>query len=365
MAEPFAEVERLFRAQQASGAFPGGQLVVRRGGRVLCDVAAGRAREARDGQGEVAVTTDTRFQVMSASKPLVGFAVAMLEDAGQIDVTQPVARYFPEFGRDGKGDVTVLDVLTHRSGLVFEELGNHPEWWPDWDRVVRALAEARARHARGTLAYSPAGFGWLLAEVVRRVAGVTLQEFLTARLPSELAGVRFLDPSQRDTVAWSHWLGPPKFMLAGHDLAADFEKVNNGVIAVTACVPGAGMFASAREIAAFYDLVVSGGGGLVRPTTLERYVSAQTSGLERELKVPLRLGRGFALGSLGPHTYGWWNTRPCYGHAGGFGVLGFADPRTRVAVGITTNGHRGVGDLIRRFAPLGSAIRRAARDLTV
>jgi CubicO group peptidase (beta-lactamase class C family) len=364
MKNPFERVEQLFREQQAHGAFPGGQLVVRRRGQVLCDLAVGLACVERAGQREIEVTPETRFQIMSASKPFAGLAIALLEEGGQLDVHLPVARYFPEFAQGGKADVTVLDVLTHRSGLVFEELGKHAEWWRDWDRVVRALAEARPKYRRGTLAYSPGGFGWVLAEIVRRISGQTLQDFLLSRLPAELSGVRFLDPSQRDRVARSYWLGPKKLMLAGHDIAADFEQLNNGYTAIEACVPGAGMLATARELSAFYQLLVDGGRDVIGKRTLERYVTPQTFGFERELKIPLRLGRGFGLGSLGPSPYGWWNTRPCFGHAGGFGVLGFADPRSGVAAAIVTNGHRGVGDLIRRFAPLGSAIRRAARDHT-
>jgi len=62
-----------------------------------------------------------------------------------------------------------------------------------------------------------------------------------------------------------------------------------------------------------------------------------------------------------PHLYGWGNTGACFGHAGGFSTVAWADERSRTAVAIVTNGNRGVGDLLRRCAPLGSAIAGAAR----
>jgi CubicO group peptidase (beta-lactamase class C family) len=358
--DAFAIVKTSFEEQQARGGFPGGQLVVMRDGEVLCDVACGLARGYRGEGGDVvSVTSATRFQVMSASKPFVAFAIALLEDAGQIAVAAPVARYFPEFAQNGKAGITLCDVLLHRSGLLLEELGDHLELWSDWDEVVRAMAAARPRFRRGTLAYSPAGFGWILAEVVRRVSGIPLQEFLLRRFPPELAGVRFIDASQAQSIARSYWLGPDRLMLAGHNIAADFEHINNEITSMKACVPGAGLLASARELAAFYDLLLAGGRGLLSPETLARYVTKQTFGFERQLKIPLALGRGFGLGSIGPHPFGWWNTSPCFGHAGGFGVVAFGDPRSQTAVAIVTNGHRGVGDMIRRFAPLGTQIRRA------
>ena len=359
MTDSFRRVRQLFEAQQARGAFPGGQLVVMRDGQVLHEQHCGISHGLR-GESELrAVTPETRFQVMSASKPFVALAIALLEDAGLVDVTAPVARYIPEFAHHGKQGITVLDVLLHRSGVVLEALLDDPDDWSDWSNVVQAMSDAKPRFPRGTLAYSPAGFGWILGEVVQRVSGNTLQQFLIERLPAELSGVRFVDAQQHSQVARSYWLGPESFMLAGHNIAADFEYVNNELTCVTACVPGAGLLASARELAHFYDLLVRGGRGLLRPETLAKYVTKQTFGLERQMHVPITLGRGFGLGSLGPHAYGWFNTSPCFGHAGGFGVVAFADPRSRAAVAIVTNGHRGVADLIRRFAPLGSAIKSA------
>lgn len=332
---------RLFASQHARGAFPAGQLVVRRGDHVLYDLAVGDATPA------------TRFQVMSASKPFVAYAIALLERDGRLDVTAPVARYVPELGAHGKQDVTVLDVLTHRSGVLLHELQRRPEDWSDWDKVVKAMADATPTFPRGTLAYAPTAFGWILAEVVHRISGQHLQPFLLDRLPPELAGIRFVDATMER--ARSHWLGPPELILAGHNIAADFEHVNNTISTVTACVPGAGLLASARELAAFYALL------LRERASLAAYVGLATSGVEKQMRVPMRLGRGFALGSLGPHPYGWWNTRPCFGHAGGFGVVAYADPRTDTAVAIVTNGHRGVSDMLRRFAPLGRRIRKAVR----
>jgi CubicO group peptidase (beta-lactamase class C family) len=362
--DAFHQVARLFEGQQERGAFPGGQLVVMRDGQVLHEQVCGISRGFR-GESELrGVTAETRFQVMSASKPFVAFAVALLEDAELVDVRAPVARYIPEFANNGKQDITVLDVLLHRSGLLMERVLDDPDDWSDWNNIVSALANAKPRFARGTLAYSPAGFGWILAELLRRVSGQTLEELLLARLPPELSGVRFLDADQYAHVARNYWLGPETFMLAGHNIAADFEHVNNELTCMTACVPGAGLLASAHELAHFYDLLVRGGGGLLRPETLAKYTTKQTFGLERQMHVPLTLGRGFGLGSFGPHAFGWWNTAPCFGHAGGFGVVAFADPRSRAAVAIVTNGHRGISDMIWRFAPLGSAIKRAVARLS-
>src|SRR5262249_39008898 len=117
----------------------------------------------------VAYTRDVRSSVCSAGKPLVAVAIALLEDRGLVDVDRPVASYWPEFGRHGKGDITVLDVLLHRSGLDLRDIERDWRAYRDWDGVMKGIVDAKPTYARGTLASQPMGFGWILGEVVRRV----------------------------------------------------------------------------------------------------------------------------------------------------------------------------------------------------
>jgi len=114
------------------------------------------------------------------------------------------------------------------------------------------------------------------------------------------------------------------------------------------------MYTTARALAAFYARLVRDDS-----PTLKRYTQAQSRGLDKITGAYVVLGRGFALGWRWPHPYGWWNTQRCFGHAGGFSVVAYADRTTSTGIAIVTNGNRSVADLVRRFAPLGSAIRRA------
>jgi CubicO group peptidase (beta-lactamase class C family) len=63
------------------------------------------------------------------------------------------------------------------------------------------------------------------------------------------------------------------------------------------------------------------------------------------------LGRGFALGWFWPHPYGWWRTSECFGHAGNFSTLAWADPKSGCAIAGVTNGNRAPMKLVTRFAP--------------
>ena len=123
------------------------------------------------------------------------------------------------------------------------------------------------------------------------------------------------------------------------------------------------MLTTARALAAFYEMLLAGGvvrsgRRLIRDETLRRYLTLQDSGFRTAHDAYVRLGRGFALGWPLPHLYGWWGSSRCFGHAGGFSCVAFADPDAAVAVAILTNGNRSLPEMLRRFAPLTSRARR-------
>jgi CubicO group peptidase (beta-lactamase class C family) len=365
-----ALVER-FRRQQSKGVFPGGQLVVVRRGVLAIDEAVGIARGLRPTEGEppVAFTREMKSCLFSAGKPLVAIAIAILESRGLIDVGRPVAAYFPEFGSNGKADITVLDVLLHRSGLWLREIEQDYRRYGDWEGVMARIAAASAAFPRGTLAYQPLGFGWILGEVVRRVTTLPIERFIEHEMlaPAGLRDLRLGVPaSEVPLLARSYWIDkkPPRL---GGEVLVGFEEAQNSVEQLTAVLPGAGLVGNARSLAAFYAWLLAGtptlgGAPLIRPEVLSSYVNAQTRGTDRIVRIPMILGRGFGIGWFWPHPYGWWKTESCYGHAGNFSTLGWADPTTGCAIAIVTNGNRAPAKLVTRCAPIGSAVRAACID---
>lgn len=358
----------LFNTQQARGDFPGGQLVVRRRGRLAADVAVGWARGTRPGETKQASLPHTRFNVHSASKPLVALAVAALDEDGKLDVTAPVARYLPEFEGRGRETITVLDVLTHRAGVPLPELISHPQRWRDPVAVRTALATAVPRYPRGTLAYLPVEFGWILAAVVARVAEKPFDVFVLERLltPAGLEGMKFTaTANELAASARCYWVGKDTVRLNGVDLREQFEVAWNDPAVLSAPVPGASLLTDAAHLAALYELllrdgVTATGNQLLRPETVTTYTRRAHYGFDRANRVPLAVARGFLTGTLLPSVYGLWGSASCFGHAGGFSTLAFGDRATGLAAAIVTNGNAGAGDMFRRFRPLAETLRRAA-----
>ncbi|MGA9526186.1 MAG: serine hydrolase domain-containing protein [Myxococcaceae bacterium] len=348
-------VERLvqhFRDATARGFVPGGQLAVRRAGRLVVDEAVGVLRGFRESEGvpRDPVAPDSEFLVFSAGKPVVGVAIAMLESRGVLDPSAPVSRYWPEFGAHGKDGITVLDVLTHRAGVFTPALMTASARWSDWDGICEELATASPRYPRGTFAYMPYEFGWILGEVVRRVTGKDFGAFVRDEIAAPLGWEHFafgVSSERARALARPYWLGAGRTVVAGEDLSKSFEETNRREEAATSVVPGGGLVTNARTLARFYAWVLDGcpmpsGQSAVHPEVLHAYTSREHFGFDRSNRVPLAVGRGFVVGTPWPSAYGAWGTSACFGHQGAFCSLGFADRDRDLAVAIVTNGNHGL-----------------------
>ncbi len=369
------DVVRRFKRQHRRGRFPGGQISVRRHGRLVIDEAVGNARGygETDGQADpLPATTTTLFPCFSAGKAVLAIAIALLEDRGLLSVHDRIVDHFPEFAAAedaDKRDITILDVLTHRGGILMRDFCARLEDWPDWDKVRSAMINARPTHRRGTLAYHPLEYGWLLAEVAQRVTGEPFPQWFARQIagPCGLPQLRFgCDLDEVDRLAHPYWLGPPDGLIAGLQAARMFEDVATRPDLATAFIPGAGLVTDAATLAAFYAMLVQGGvtrsgERLLGLDVVRRYTTRHVMGWDRTNSAPIALGRGFFLGTLGPSLYGWWKTESAFGHAGAFCTLGFADHKTGLSVGIVTNGNRNPADLVLRMAPLGQALRVACK----
>jgi CubicO group peptidase (beta-lactamase class C family) len=364
-----ASVADKFRRQHFSGAFPGGQLVVRRSGKLVLNEALGIARGYRNDEeaSAVPVVPQTPFPNHSCGKPLAAIVIAMLEDHGKLDINAPIAEVFPEFAYNGKEQITTLDVLTHRSGILMPHLAGKLGLWNDKEAMQKELIAVVPTYPRGTLAYQPGEYGWILSEVVRRVDGRSLPEYFAEEIatPLRLPALRFgLAGRELNSLAYQYWFGPDKVMIGGFNAAYRFEKMANAKSYFDSLNPAFTLISDAASLAAFYDFILGGGRAasgeqLISERTLRQYTTRQVSGLDKSLKIFQALGRGFQMGTLTPSLYGWWNTRQCFGHAGVFSCLAFGDYQTNVSAAIFTNGNRGIGDVMKRFIPLSHGIRKA------
>ena len=130
-------IDRLLQRYVDDGRLPGWSVLITRHGRVA-HVAHGGLRDVESG---APVEPDTVFRIFSMTKPVTSVAAMMLYEQGAFELTDPVARYLPEFADlrvwDGGSDlkpktvpalepIRVWHLLTHTSGLTYGFHHAHP-----------------------------------------------------------------------------------------------------------------------------------------------------------------------------------------------------------------------------------------------
>jgi CubicO group peptidase (beta-lactamase class C family) len=148
------------------GWHPGAQLCVWLDGEELANAALGEAAPG------IPMRPDSVNLWLSAGKPVGAVAVGILKDRGLLDLDTPVARYWPEFGANGKDAITTRNILTHTGGFRTAEAADR---LPARAEVLDAIAAARIETdwTPGEKAGYHATSGWhVLGEVVRRVSGM-------------------------------------------------------------------------------------------------------------------------------------------------------------------------------------------------
>jgi CubicO group peptidase (beta-lactamase class C family) len=150
----------------------GAQLVVLRGGRVILDRSVGSTN-----RGQAKVTPHDRFIVYSLGKPFAALCVHLLAEQGLLSLDKPVCEYWPEYGRNGKQNVTVRQILQHRSGAPMMRRGMRSllgEVWaiPNWAKSIRRIEATTPWYTPGSvLAYQFFSYGFICGELVYRVTG--------------------------------------------------------------------------------------------------------------------------------------------------------------------------------------------------
>jgi len=372
-------VESIWRAVEAlyrTGTHPGISLCVLKRGQVVLERALGHL--SGNGPDDVPdvprrpLKADSPFCVFSVSKAVTAMLVHHLDGRGLLHIDDPVAEYIPEFGRHGKGRVTIRHVLTHRAGIPsVAGAANDPDMLGDWDRVVRLLCDARPTFAPGRrLAYHAITGGYVLGEIVARVTGRDLRQLVRSEIADPLGMTWFnygVRPDQVGEVARNAFTGPPVPPGVSHLVRralgvsfADAVAISNDPRYLTPIVPSGNLVATAGEIATFFEVLRNDGthrGIEIFDRRTVRRALAESSYLEVDLTLafPVRYGLGLMLGAEHFSLFG-PRSADAFGHLGFIHVLGWADPRRETSVALLTSGKPFVGAHLVRLVELVRAI---------
>src|SRR3954465_8096168 len=161
----------------------GASIAVDVDGQTVVDIWGGYRDEART----TPWTQDTIVNVWSTTKTITNLAMLTLVEKGRLDVHAPVAEYWPEFHANGKQDVRVRHLMSHTSGVAGWNPPFTVEDMYDWDAAVARLAAQAPWWEPGTASgYHANNQGHLLGEVLRRVDGRSLKQYVAEELAGPL-----------------------------------------------------------------------------------------------------------------------------------------------------------------------------------
>ncbi|GJC90022.1 beta-lactamase domain-containing protein 2 [Colletotrichum liriopes] len=258
---------------------------------------------------------DTIVSIFSLTKNVLSLAVLILVDRGVLSVTDKVSRFWPEFAANGKEDVEIRHILSHTSGvsgwesdkpLTFDDIC-------DLDAAADKLATQAPWWEPGTASgYHSWTFGYLLAAIVRRATGSTLQEFVVEEIVKPLGadfqfGVSESDlPRTADVIAAAMPpLGPGMGPQPGSITAKSMNPppmpldFGNGPAWRQGNILSGSGHSSARALNRILSTVSLGGSvdgkRLLSQQTLDLIFEEQSNGVDLVVGAPLRFGVGFGL----------------------------------------------------------------------
>ena len=319
----------------------------------------------RDKDHTVPYGTDALQVVFSTTKGITSIAVAICVERGLLDYNEKVVTYWPEFADKGKGDVTVAQLLSHRAGLYTVDGDITLEEALDWDTVTTRLAATAPRFpVDSTHGYHAITFGWLAGELVRRVSGKSIGQFVRDEIVSPL-GAEFhiglpeeLEPRVARLMAHPIPKFTPEVAKLMMERSAPGTKgaealglngaFGNGVFnkpeVHRAMIPGANGIGNARSLARIYAAIVGEVDGvrILGEATRSRATVSNTP--KGEMDQVLISETDFAMGFMVHCPRTPFSGPTSFGHDGAGGSSSFADPSREMGFSYVMNTMMTVAD---------------------
>lgn len=361
----FNRVREAFAENFDQGLEVGASTALVTNGRVVADLWGGFTDEIRTNRWSYS----TIVNMMSVAKGVAALAVHMLVDRNLLDLDAPVAKYWPEFAKNGKDGVLVRHVLDHRAGVPIVSKKMPAGSVYRWDVMIEALEDEPLMFEPGTQpAYHTVTMSFLIGELIRRVTAKSYGQFLEEEIAGPLGldyhvglpveehwrCARFLPWTGYNASDESEGTPPTELLIKAW---AQFDPENddgyNSPQFRQAQIPGVNGHGNARSVARLYGVLALGGacGGvsLLNKRAIKTAVECQWVDVEPVLTHDYRMGLGFTLNS--PDAYMGPNEN-AFGHVGAGGSTGMCDPDAGIGFAYGMNmmhPHRDNGPRARRI----------------
>lgn len=200
VAPGFESVRTLYECNMNNLAEENAQLCIYYQGKKVVDLWASTTNDSH-------FSADSLINIFSSGKSLESIAVASLVDRGLLSYDAKITDYWPDFGANGKGNLTVAELMRHEAGLASFDTSIEPRDLLTenikTNAVGRIIEGQTQRFPKGTASkreYHAVTRGWIVNEVFRRVdpAGRTLGEYLREDISGPLGADAFIGVKQAE-----------------------------------------------------------------------------------------------------------------------------------------------------------------------
>ena len=333
----------------------GAALSVWQNGKQVVDLYGGFC----DADREKPWTTDTIVLVWSATKGIGSASLLHVLQQHKIELDRRVAEFWPEFAQAGKDKITLAQLLSHQAGLC--ALDQRVDML-DYDAVIRALETQTPLWRPGTAhGYHARTFGFLLDELIRRIAGKTLSGYWQENFARPLhldfwIGLPEKENPRVATIYAAKRGKPPEPAKFYRDLVTPgtlarraftspyglnvISKMNDPQIRAYPIVSFGGI-GSASALAKFYSMLANGGTLNGRTfflqTTIDWMMNTLSDDIDRVFQIPTALSAGFMKDSRDAARRIFGPSPASFGHPGAGGIHAFADPENKIAFAYVMN----------------------------
>ena len=318
----FTVVDGIVEQAVATGQIPGAVVLVGHKGEVVYRRAFGsRSIEPH----REPMTLDTIFDLASLTKSIATApSIMRMVQLGQIRLNDPVAHYLPEFGRNGKEEITIRQLLTHFSGLR-DDIDLNPPWQGKQRAFELSFDEKPVAPPGSQFRYSDTNY-IILGALVERLSGMSLKEYSEAHIfrVLHMAHTAFLPPQP-----WLPQIAPTQYDESGvmlRGVVHDPRARRMGGIA-----GHAGLFSTADDLSRFAQALLDGD-KILSPEIIEKMTTPQQPANSTVLR-----GLGWDIDSPFSSNRGDLLPVGSYGHTGFTGTSLWIDPLTQTYIIILSN----------------------------
>lgn len=333
----------------------GAALSVWQHGKPMLDLHGG----FRDARREIPWTSDTLVLIWSATKGLGSACLLHVLQEHKIDLSRRVADFWPQFAQAGKSKITFAQLLSHQAGLCALEARVDVL---DYAAVIAALEKQAPLWPPGRAhGYHARAFGFLLDELVRRIAGTTMAQYWRGVFGVPLAldiwiGLPAAEHHRVATIYAAKSGASPEPAQFYRELATPGTLVRktftsphglhsvggmNSPAARSAAVVSFGGIGNASSLAKFYAMLANGGELDGRRyfdhQTIARMTTTLSSGTDRVFQIPTAFSAGFMKDAAGTERRLFGSSNLAFGHPGAGGSQAFADPENGIAFAYVMN----------------------------